>query len=167
MIFHIGLTGYGALDPMNLKIAAYSEITTLLIYGAGGARYSCMVMGLDSGINQNLFTSKPSNHEYNIFLKSDYSNKIFSTLSVIPKTSGDKKITLIATYSPDGESWYTTSREVSYHVNSWTEKYQTWLAIASLISIILAFPLFNVIISRWLDKRSMRLPKEKRKNVKV
>ncbi len=130
-----GITGYGSLKPSNLKIVAYTEENTLIKYGDSPAKYDTYVIAPNENSPSDRFTRKIEGYPNNIILNSDYHSG-FGSLLLTPKTSGDKKLILIATYSPDGSSWFTTSREFQYHVNSFYEKYQTELAI---LGIILAF----------------------------
>jgi len=158
----LGISGYGELDPINLKITAYSEHNTAItIMGDPSWQYDTYMITSTDKSPKNRFIKKNERYPNSILLHADYDSG-FDKLLLKPVTNGDKKLILIATYSPDGKNWYTTSRELSYHVNSWVEKYQTWLAVLSLVSIFLAFPFFNVILSRWFEKRSMRPAKKKR-----
>jgi hypothetical protein len=130
-----GLTGYGDLDPMNLKVVAYTEGKTLIRYGNSSSQFDTYLIAPNDSAPKDRFKSKLSSYPNNILLKSDY-NSDFGHLFLTPSTHGDKKLTLIATYSTDGQHWKTTSRELNYHVNSWSERYQTWLAV---IGVTLAF----------------------------
>jgi hypothetical protein len=135
-----GITGYGPLDPRNVKIIAYSEENTLITYTTNSSQFNTYLVTPGEQTPKDVFTKKVD-PKY-IFLESDHSSP-FGYMFLTPQTSGDKKLTLIATYSPDGTSWYTTSRELNYHVNSFIEKHQTFLAIAGIALAFLAIPFFN------------------------
>ena len=133
-----GITGYGSLDPIHLKVAAYSEENTLIKWGNQPGQYEVYIIAPEENAPKDRFTKRdPKAHPHQIILESDH-NSEFGCLFLIPKTSGDKKLTLIATYSPDSISWYTTSRELNYHVNSFTERHQIMLAIAGIVVALLA-----------------------------
>lgn len=142
-----GLTGYGPLDPINLKVAAYSEANTLIKYDAAPGQFDTYLIAPDNRAPKDRFTKKdPGANPDQIILQSDH-NSEFGHLFLIPKSSGDKKLTLAATYSPDGISWYTTSRDFGYHVNSFTEQYQTLLTLLTIFFGILGIPIVGRLIS--------------------
>ncbi|GEM_PF-5998049 len=127
-----GLSGYGELDPANIKIVAYSEKDTKLSYGDRDSSYEVILIALKPSTEKNIFRKKIAGYLDYPFLKTD-SESPFDKLFIQPSSYGNKKVTLIVTYSIDGKSWQTTSKEFDYHVNSWTEEYQVHLAIFGLI----------------------------------
>ncbi len=130
-----GLSGYGDLDPANIKIVAYSEKDSKLSYGDRDSSYEIIFIALKPSTGKNTFREKFDGYPDYLFLKTD-SKSPFNKLFIQPSSSGDKKVTLIATYSTDGKSWQVTSKEFDYHVNSWTEEYQVALAVIGLIIAI-------------------------------
>jgi|SRR5665213_285335 len=143
-----GITGYGPLDPLNLKIIAYTENNTLIQYGDDPGQYDTYEIAPNEQAPKDRFTKKNAGHPNNIVLQTDQDSQ-FGHLFLTPQTSGDKKLTLIATYSPDGVSWYTTSREFNYHVNSFSEQHQTVLTIIGIILAFLAIGPGPIAIGFW------------------
>jgi hypothetical protein len=145
-----GLTGYGPLNPNLLKIVAFCDSSTKMRYGDSTNLYDKYFIGLVNA-PKNIFTERMNNLPNNIFLKSDTA-AIFDHLYLTPKTPGDKVLTIIATYSPDSINWYATAREFSYHVNTFGEKYQTFLIIAGLLFAVpiwsLIYKLFKLLFSK-------------------
>ena len=145
MIVAFGLTGYGNLTPSNLKIVAYSEGTTMISF-ENKLKSSIFIIGKDSSITPKNFFNR-RNPNYPLFLETDGS-KNFDPIYLIPKESGEKRLLLIATYSPDGTNWYTTSREVSYHVNSWAEQHQGLLIFLGILTSLFALPFIDKLINK-------------------
>ncbi len=141
-----GVTGYGKLDPTNLKIVAYSETNTLIKYNDNPGQNNIYAIAPNTKASKDRFTKKDQRADpQQIILESDH-NSDFGTLFLVPQASGDRKLTLIATYSPDGDSWYTTSREVNYHVNSFVEEHQTLLTLSTIFIGLLAIPVVGSIL---------------------
>ena len=158
-----GITGYGPLDPTNLKVIAYTEENTLIKYGDEPAQFDTYLITPTEQAPKDRFTKKVAGYSNSILLQSD-SDSQFGHLFLTPKTSGEKKLTLIATYSPDGVSWDTTSREFNYHVNSFTEKHQTcltWLAIIGIFAAVCSIPTFSEILKNKLCKTDHKKPQSK------
>lgn len=151
LVIAYGITGFGDLDPTNIKITAYSEETTLLRAGKDTAQYDSYTLGLNASTPKDIFrTKRPGFPGYNYLISDQKSD--FAKLYVIPSSSGDKKITLIATYLADRMHWKTTSRELNYHVNSWEEQHQTGLTI-----LVLLVAIFTLILTLSPDALVFRL----------
>lgn len=128
-----GITGCGSLK--HLKIVSYSEETTMIQYGNENGQYFSYYRVVKSP--EKLFTKKINDGIDTIALLTDLIPP-FEKLHLTPKTSGDKKLLMIATYSPDGKNWYTTSRELFYHVNSFVERFQTPLTLFTIFLALIA-----------------------------
>ena len=138
MVF--GITGYGPLDPVKLKICLYSEENTLIKYGKEPAQYDTYIIAPSDSAPKDRFTKMDSRTSPNqIVLECDH-NSQFGHVFLTPETSGDKRLLMIATYSSDSLSFYTTSREFNYHVNSFTERYQTHLTLSAIFLGLVAIP---------------------------
>lgn len=138
-----GLTGYGPLDPTNIKITVYSDTSTSIINN--GQRFDTFLFAPKPNTPKNLF-SKPDPRAdlTQKLLESDY-NSGFDKIAVVPRTAGDKKIIFVATYSPDSISWFTTSREFNYHVNSIYEQNQILFTVLGLVLALFAVGPLNDI----------------------
>jgi hypothetical protein len=85
-----GITGYGPLDPMNLKVIAYTEENTLIKYGDNPAQFDTFLIAPTEKAPKDRFTKKVAGYSNSILLQSD-SDSQFGHLFLTPKTSGEKK----------------------------------------------------------------------------
>ena len=93
-----GITGYGPLDPLNLKIVANTEENTLIKYGDSPFQFDTFLIAPNEQSPKDRFTKKVAKHPNNINLQCEGDDPNgFSHLFLTPQTSGDKKLTLIAT----------------------------------------------------------------------
>jgi hypothetical protein len=151
----VGLTGCGNIDPLKLKITAYSEMDTLMQeYGKEPPEFSVIAIAPSKISPLDRFTKKSEREIDTIILASDY-NSGFRRFYLCPKSSGNKKLTLIATFFIEPDGWQTAKSEFDYHVNTWTEKHQTGITLTFIFCGILAIGLFPSIGER-IVKRIMR-----------
>lgn len=127
-----GLTGYGNIDQSKLKITAYSEADTLIQYGDYPARYDTFAIAPTIKSPSDRFSKPEEITKGSIILTSD-SNSGFDKLFLTPKSSGNKRLTLNATYFIPDDGWHSAKYEFDYHVNTWAEEHQTGIAIFGII----------------------------------
>ena len=158
---HFGLTGFGPLKAKNVKITAYSEAFTTIKIGKVGNSCNTAISPKPNS-PQDEFERISPRFPNNIILVSDYITG-FEPLFLIPSSPGNKKLILIATYSPDGVFWYTTSTEFSYHVNSFFERYQIWFYVASLVLALFSLQFVGLLVNCIERKRRRRRINENHK----
>jgi len=140
-----GFTGYGDIDPIKLKIVACTEANTVIKYQDktsfnNSDTYTTFTLfpNLNNPAYASVFTTKqPQTPNYSIALTTDYDSH-FDALKLFPKSPGNKKLTLIATYFIKGDGWHTTKYDFEYHVNTLAEEYQTLITIISIVCAVLA-----------------------------
>ena len=147
-----GVTGYGKLDPANVKFVIRAEEGTKLEFASGpGARaeygpsdaedsedkYGIIVSTLLRDAPTNTFQVKAFPNFSPLALDTDF-NTPFQKVQVTPSTSGDKLIDFTLVYSEDGKTWRTERREFQYHVRSWEERYRNLLAIIAFCAAVFA-----------------------------
>ena len=132
-----GLTGYGNIDQSKLKVTVYSEADTLIQYGDYPARYDTFAIAPTIKSPPDRFSKPEEITKGSIILVSD-SNSGFDKLFLTPKSSGNKRLTLNATYFIPDDGWHSAKYEYDYHVNTWAEEHQTGITIFGIIIGVLS-----------------------------
>lgn len=132
-----GLTGYGNIDQSKLKIIAHSEGDTLIQHGEEKAMFDTYAITPNKTSPDDRFTKTDDRAKGTIITVSDY-NSDFGKLFLTPKSTGNKKLTLNATYFIPDDGWHSSNYDFEYHVNTWAEEHQTVITIISILSAILA-----------------------------
>lgn len=127
-----GLTGYGNIDQSKLKITIYSEADTLIQYGDYPARYDTFAIAPTIKSPSDRFSKPEEITKGSIILASD-SNSGFDKLFLTPKSSGNKRLILNATYFIPDDGRHSAKYEFDYHVNTWAEENQTCIIIISIV----------------------------------
>jgi len=154
-----GLTGFGSIDQSKLKITAYSETGTFIQHGEENGQYDTYAIAPNMTSPINRFTKAEERAANTIITISDH-NSGFGKFFLTPKSPGDKKLTLIATYFVTDDGWHSSRYDFDYHVNTWTEEHQTFITIISILSAILAIGLLPSV-----GERVFRSLKEKFKKI--
>jgi len=132
-----GLTGYGNIDQSKLKITVYSEAYTLIQYGDYPARYDTFAIAPTIKSPSDRFSRPEEITKGSIILASD-SNSGFDKIFLTPKSSGNKRLTLNATYFIPDDGWHSAKYDFDYHVNTWAEEHQTGITIFSIVIGVLS-----------------------------
>ncbi|MGC1401337.1 MAG: hypothetical protein WA974_00230 [Thermodesulfobacteriota bacterium] len=146
-----GLTGYGNIDQTKIKIIAHSEEDTLIQYGEDKSQYDTYAIAPNKTSPPNRFTNQDERAKDTIITVSDY-NSGFGQLFLTPKSSGNKKFTLYATFFIQDDGWHSARYDFEYHVNTWTEEHQTGITIASIILGLLSISFLPSVGMRLLDR---------------
>lgn len=142
-----GLTGFGNIDQSKLKIIAHSEGDTLIQHGEEKAMFDTYAIAPNKTSPADRFTKSDERAKNTIITISDY-NSEFGKLFLTPKSTGNKKLTLNATYFIPDDGWHSSKYYFEYHVNTWAEENQTFITIISILLAILAIG-FLPTFGRW------------------
>jgi len=145
----VGITGYPALKPDNIKLVAYGESGVKLVNAGdpNAVAYDTMTMKPKSS-NAELFS--PINKEVPLMVVADV-NPI-GELLITPVNPGDGKVRFILTYSLDGKTGKTTEYEFEYHVNSLSEEHSTIFSILAIALGLIALPIFGNL-GQWILRK--------------
>lgn len=136
-----GFTGYGNIDPLRFKVVAYSENDTVIQYkdSRSSKNFNTFtIYPINNDASSTRFTKRQQSvPDYTIALLTDYDSQL-DWLKLHPESSGNKKLTLIATYFVQGDGWRTTKCEFDYHVNTRVEEFQTLITVISIILALLS-----------------------------
>lgn len=156
-----GLTGYGNIDQSKLKIIAHSEGDTLIQHGEEKAMFDTYAIAPNKTSPADRFTKTDERAKNTIIAVSDY-NSDFGKLFLTPKSTGNKKLTLNATYFVLDDGWHSSKYDFEYHVNTWAEEHQTFITIISILSAILAIGFLPTFGSWCLESLKNKLDKSRR-----
>jgi hypothetical protein len=155
-----GLTGYGNIDQTKLKIVVYSEQDTLIQRGGEEkAKYDTYAMAFNEKVLPDRFTKSEELVKNSIILISDHNSR-FGKLYLWPQSSGNKRLTLNATFVIPDDGWHSAKYEFDYHVNSWVEEHQTTITIVSIIFGLFSISFLPSLGMRLLDRGSKTIPPE-------
>ena len=132
-----GLTGFGHIDQSKLKIIAHSEGDTLIQHGQEKGQYDTYAIAPNKTSPPDRFTKIDERAKDTIITVSDYDSG-FGKLFLTPKSPGNKRLTLNATFFIPNDGWHSAKYEFDYHVNTWAEDHQTGITVISVICTILA-----------------------------
>ncbi len=143
LTFDIGLSGNGVIDTKYLKFALYGDATSKIFIKGNKEPLEILVLHFPELISSLFKSDNP------VTLPADTTRiTVNQHFSIVPESSGDKTIKVIATYSSDGLVWYTEEAFINFHVNTWYEEYETFLVIIGLLFALVAIfdPISNVYL---------------------
>ncbi len=147
-----GLTGYGNIDPSKIKIIAHSEGDTFIQYAEEEGQYDTYAIAPNKTTSTDRFTKIDERAKDTIITVSDH-NSGFGKLFLTPKSPGNKRLTLNATFFVQDDGWHSSKYDFEYHVNTWTEEYQTAITVASIILGLFSISFLPSVGMRLLDRR--------------
>lgn len=143
VIFDIGLSGYGNINPKFLKFTLYSDPTAKMFYTKNTlplkqtiGPYEILIVSEFSNSLSFLFKTNVSLKSSIVLPTDNIRITINSHIKTVPSEPGDKSIKIIASYSSDGLLWYTEEAFLNFHVNTYYEEHQMLL---NSIGLFLAF----------------------------
>lgn len=150
---YFGITGYGKLEPTNMKIGIYSETGTQFHHGSSPVEYDMYFITPNVDAPKDRFQKIDPKAPKSIILKSD-SDSDLGAIFVTPKDDGDKNITFILTYLDENNCWQTSKTEFKYHVNSFSEEYSTALSFLQIIAFAITLLAFvpNNYVSNFIKR---------------
>ena len=159
VVFDLGLSGNGDINPNLLKFNLYSDTTAKIFIKGFISPSEILNLSFNTNIN---FLFKNMN---SVILPTDSTRiTIEPHFLTVPISSGDKTIKVIATYSSDSSFWHTEEAYINFHVNTWYEEYETLLVVIGLLLAFMALldPISNVFIKVFKKESSQKL---KSKNI--
>jgi len=125
----------GALRPGDVKVTIYSEADSMLKPVGREGKYEMFAIMLGDSTPEDTFARVEPQDPRGLLLKAEGKTP-FNSMYVIPKSPGDKTVTLFLTYkSADGE-WRTDTTAFHYRVPAWTESNQTWFTVLVVVAAL-------------------------------